>query len=93
MGGSRTAHLTIKQSLLSFEISCIEDILRYFKCSCINTGLIPYRKIPESSVEIPITGVERTGWVNPQRVTVNWATRRNYHLMCMFGTAKFQSDD
>ena len=46
-----------------------------------------------SSDEVPVMGMERRGWVNPQRVTVNWGTRRNYHSMCMFETAKLQSDD
>lgn len=44
MGGSRIAHIRSKQSLLSFEISCIGGILRYFKCFFVNTGRIPYRK-------------------------------------------------
>lgn len=82
MGDSRTAHIPIKQSLLSLKSSCIEDILRYFKCSCINTVRIPYRKLADSIVDIPVMGgVERKGWVNPQRVTVNWANRRNFNVI------------
>ncbi len=31
---------------------------------------------PNSSVEVSVMGIERRGWVNTQRITVNWVVRR-----------------